>query len=369
MFRIGWKMIWGERGRLAITLAGIGVTVLLMLFLVGVYRAVQRGATSYLSHTGADFWICRNNSTNLLRNASFLPETVLDDITATGDAESATGILRTMAAATIRQEVVTLVIIGFDPSSPLGQPKTLLAGTAGLREGEIVLDDAFCRKYALALGDTLAINGRTFTVTAICTESNAIVAQFAFVTLRDAQLLLGLPETVSFILVKGRSGVHPDSLRLHLSRAWPALTVFSAQDFTDNTVRDLQKGLLPVLWVIALFGLAVGAIVTTLMLYGAVLERREDFALLKALGASHRQVSMLVLLQSLCGSIAGTVLGSILTVGVTPLLVRVVPELILSFSFASWTGVGVASVAFGLAGAWIPLRKLRRVYPAEVFRA
>ena len=95
------------------------------------------------------------------------------------------------------------------------------------------------------------------------------------------------------------------ALAADLRERAPSLNVFTADEFAGNNLDEMRTGLLPILATVAIFGGAVGAAVLTLLLYGSILERREDYALLKAIGASRSFLMRLVFRQCLTAVIWG----------------------------------------------------------------
>lgn len=103
-------------------------------------------------------------------------------------------------------------------------------------------------------------------------------------------------------------------------------------------------------------------------LTGAVLERRKDFAVMKALGASNRAVNLLfageATLTSLLGAVIGFIAGSVIAlwIGSANFGAAIVPRLQLLFP------VVAGSVVLALLAATAPLRILRRIQPASILR-
>jgi putative ABC transport system permease protein len=232
-----------------------------------------------------------------------------------------------------------------------------------------VLDRAFARRYRLAPGDWLRLQGVPFRVTGISRGTNAVITQLAFVSLGDARGLLGLGDVVSFLLVTGRPGVAPESLVAAVRRTGRRLNAFTQPEFARNNLDELRNGLLPVLATVDAFGAAVGAAVLGLLLYGTVVERREDFALLKALGAGRGALRRLVLRQAAFAVGAGFAAGLGAHLALAPLLGALLPQVPLALDPAAAALALALALAMGLAGAWLPIARLERVYPAEVFRA
>jgi putative ABC transport system permease protein len=369
MIPIARRMIWKEKARFLITVVGVGFSVMLMMFLSGVYEGVKKGATSYVSNSPTEIWICQSNSTNLLRSSSFLNSSLQYEIQRVDGIDEVTAVLRVLATTKINDKLVTLFVFGFDPKSNLGIPMTLVQGTSAIGSGEIILDKAFAAKHNLTPGDTLQIQGKNFRLSGICEGTNAIVAQFAFTTLEDAQRLLGLPDIVSFFLLTTDGKKNREVIMDSLRQRFPMLAVFSKEEFIQNNLEEMATGVLPILGTITLFGVIIGTAVITLMLYGSVLERREEYALLKAIGASQKFLVWLVLRQSLLLATVGFAFGLLLDWIAAPVLIKFVPEITLFFTWRAAATVFVLSLSIGTLGAWAPINKLSRIYPAEVFRA
>jgi len=363
------RMVWNERTRFLITACGIAFLVILMFFLGEVYEGVKAGSVGYIRQTGADLWICQKNSTNLLRSSSFLPVAAGSAIRKIRGVRETSGILRVLCTTRIGGGPVTLFLCGFDPDSPLGSPLSLKEGTPSIRSGEIIIDQAFAAKHGLHAGDSLDIQERRFRIAGICRGTNAVVAQFAFTTIESAQALLGFGGVASFFLVKGDGSVGSRALLDSVKLACPAWSVFSKAEFVENTLTEMKTGVLPILWTVAVMGCVVGVAVMMLMLYGSVFEKREDYALLKALGASHRFLTLLVIRKAVMCGLLGFVLGFLLNRLFNPLLIRLVPELCLEFRWSLAGTLLSASLAIGVLGSWLSIVKVVRFSPAEVFRA
>ena len=365
---LGWRMISQDRVRLLITAAGVGFAVVLILFLCGVYEGVKTESNGYVAQRTVDVWVTQNNSTNLIRSTSFLRAARGMAIKRVRGVRSITSILRLITTVTIGGRTATTFILGIDTGSTIALP-AVVAGSAELHHGDIILDRAFARVHHVRVGESLQVQGKPYRISGLSEGTNAVITQFAFVSLGDAQDLLGFQNIVSFFLLTADSGVGRATLARRIHATLPTLNAFTAEQFSENNLDEIRTGLLPVLGTIAVFGGVVGTAVLTLLLYGTVLEKRDDYALLKAIGASQTFLRRLLFRQSLAGVACGMVFGALAYAACGPLATWLVPQLALSLSWPLVAGVGAASLVMGAAGAWLPIRKLSRVFPAEVFRA
>ena len=206
MVPIARRLLLKQKSKFVITISGIGFSVMLMLFITGIHEGVKNGVTGYVANSPAQIWLCQKNSTNLLRSSSFLNESIIGDIRKVEGVKNADRILRIITTAEIHGKPVTLFLFGYKPNSISGAPN-VIEGTSKIENGNIILDRSFALKNRLKLGDTIKIQDSDFRVAGFCTETNAIVAQFSFTTLQDAQSLLGFPNIISFILVSPENNI------------------------------------------------------------------------------------------------------------------------------------------------------------------
>ena len=358
MVPVARRLLLRNRGGWIVTVAGVAATVSLLLFLFAVHAGVKDGSTRYVRTAGVDVWIAQKGSDNILKSSSFVPASLAERVARIDGVEQASPLLRVITKAEVRGRLSsTLFLFAFDPQTRLGAP----AGSVALEPGEIILDESFARKYELARGDAIAIQRRTFRVAGFSEGTNALVSQFGFVRFDDGAALLGLRDTASFIVVRAN-----DARKIR--DALPGLAVHEAKDFVRYHEEEMESGVLPVFAAAATFAAAVGGLIVALMLYSSALERRDDYATLKALGAGQRFLLRLVVGQALLVTIAGCIAGALLTAALTPLLLRIVPALALRYE-PSLLIVFPAALVIGAVAAAAPLRVLRRIYPGEVFRA
>jgi putative ABC transport system permease protein len=149
----------------------------------------------------------------------------------------------------------------------------------------------------------------------------------------------------------------------------PHVAVLPQAIFAENNMEELRGGLVPILATVAVLGGIVAVAVLTLLLYGSVLERREDYALLKALGASSGVVARVVLAQAMTAVCGGLIVGTLVYAIVAALAARLVPAVPLSLAVEAAALVAAGAFVTGALGALVPLRRIARIHPAEVFRA
>lgn len=119
---------------------------------------------------------------------------------------------------------------------------------------------------------------------------------------------------------------------------------------------------------------AVAAVNIAHTFFMIIYERKREIGLMRALGASRRDIRSLILgeagLVGAAGGLAGLILGVVLCLGVNVLAVRLLPDFPFKprqfFSYPAWLFAGglVLAVCFCLAGAFSPARRAARMDPA-----
>ena len=367
MILLGFHYALRERTRFALTAAGVAAAVLLTVFLVGVYRGATRGSLSYIEGTGADVWVGRRGTWNLLRAGGMIPvkaKPLLEEIRGVVSAEP---ILESLLPAKLSDGRRTLLAIGLPAGASMSRPRHIEAGRAMPRRGEIVLDRAFAQRAGLHVGDRVELADRTFRIAGISRETNLLVTQYAFLRREDLESLLGVEGQATFFLLRVRHG-ESHAVVKRLERRSRLIAAFDRATFLENNHREIASGFLPVLAAMALIGLSIGAAVVALMTYTAVLEKRGDYALIGALGGGEGSRFLVVMQQSLAAAVAGALAGLVLLHVIGRLLPSMAPEVELVVE--PWVAAAaiLGALVTAAIGALVPAGIATSVAPMEALR-
>jgi ABC-type lipoprotein release transport system permease subunit len=176
-------------------------------------------------------------------------------------------------------------LAGYDPQTGKGGPPEIIAGDTLQGDDQIILDGAFAAKYKIALGAKLVVKDDTLTVAGSVEVTNMFVIQFAFITLREAQQLIGFPGIISCYQVFLDPAANPEAVARDIRSLSRNIAVFEKSTFLDNNIREAKTGVLPMLSVIGVLGAIVLTALLSLILSVYVLEQQRDYAIMKALGA------------------------------------------------------------------------------------
>jgi putative ABC transport system permease protein len=191
----------------------------------------------------------------------------------------------------------------------------------------------------------------------------------------DSRVYLSLPDFVAW------TGVEPSTIEVaangsaeevnalirQIAAALPTADVHPIRQIVEGEARVLGKTR-ATLYAAAVLIILTAALCVLATLTGWVFDRRRDFAIMKALGASERLISSFFAAEAAALGVVGAILGFVIGIGIAAWVGRVnfnapvVPRLsVLPFVLAG-------SVAVALLSAIVPMSLLRRVQPAIILK-
>ena len=76
MSYLAFRNLWQQKLRLALSIGGVALAMMLIVLLNGFLAGIYKQVTAYLDHTPADFVIAQEGVTNLLGATSLLSGTL-----------------------------------------------------------------------------------------------------------------------------------------------------------------------------------------------------------------------------------------------------------------------------------------------------
>ncbi|SCF67806.1 ABC transporter permease [Streptomyces sp. Ncost-T10-10d] len=247
----------------------------------------------------------------------------------------------------------------------------LRAGRAPQAEHEVAVDSGGGR----AVGDTvrLQVGGRApepYRVSGLVAGGSGAGHDVWFGQ-HTAQVLSGRPEHADALVVLGTEKTSVQSLRA----AAPGLVVATGADRGDVENPEVAAARLDLIGVCASIG-GVALLVVLLILTGlldtSVRDRTRELAVLRAIGATPRQVRKVIVRETLKVAVPASLLGGLLSLGLGTLLHRFMaeqgvlpPGLGLALGPFPVVGALALTVLTGVGSAWLAARRVSRIRPAQ----
>ncbi|MCX5373322.1 ABC transporter permease [Streptomyces sp. NBC_00015] len=258
----------------------------------------------------------------------------------------------------------------------------LTTGHAPSGADEVVIDSRTAERAGYKVGDTvrISVDGPVLTpkITGIFTTDDGNVAAGGSLALFDtatAQTLFGKTGTYDEIDVRAAAGTSQSALKSALDSALPkdrveTVTGRQLADDQAEMIAASMSGMKQGLLVFAGIALFVGTFIIANTFTMLVAQRTKELALMRAVGASRRQVTRSVLIEAfVVGTVAG-VTGLIAGVGIGAglrsllgTLGATVPDGPLVVSGGTVAAALVVGVVITMLAAWLPGRRAAKIPP------
>ena len=239
------------------------------------------------------------------------------------------------------------------------------AALRGLDEGgSAVVPAAVAARLGLGMGDTIALTlggGSTLDLRVTGIVARSIPSgsgEAILVGWRDASGTIGVSGAESFA-VRFAPGA-PDSSRAALEAAAGALALeVNPLERIEGAVSDALGRVFGLFDGLALLALLVAGLGIVNTLGMGVLERVREIGVLRAIGMSRRQASRMVVTEAMILGLAGTILGTLVGLGMGAVLLLLTGDFTPSMTLP-WGSIGAAAV-LGIGGSIVA-----SYYPARV---
>jgi putative ABC transport system permease protein len=248
----------------------------------------------------------------------------------------------------------TSLVIGIEPSDVLSQ--WFLNGNFLSENGtsEAMIGDTLAASmFSQPLVQSIMLLKREFPIAGVCVDplNNGNVT---YVPLNDLQNITGIPQP-NIIMIKIDAAANRKEIQDRINAAI-ANTTSSTKSIVEVTLLDKtvakQSGFLSYVWstIMLLPLLSLAAAALSLIGYVAltVSEQRQDFGILRAVGAKRRTVAKIVMLQNLLVLLSSWATGVALGIMITLLIL--IPEPLVTNStvveLSAWLSIALAVLFF-----------------------
>ncbi len=389
------KDIKHNLGRFSLTALGIGLLLMIVMGMGGIYRGLVQEATLIVSRIGADLWIVQKDTRGPFAEMSRIPRDLADRVLVVPGVETSYGFISYTVQRSYGGKLLRLTLQGLDWPEDQGRWLPIVAGR-GLSQAhyEMVVD----KTAGLQVGDKVKLGKDIYTVTGLTKGMTSTAGDaMVFMTLADAEsvqfdmspesirieriarenrlleidlgqiqpqlseraagLSSGIPALgtffISAVLVKAKPGYDIDAVAKQI-QAWPDVSVFTEDGQKALLVKVVDRnrrqiGLFRALLII------VSTIIMALILYTLTLDKLHDIAMLKLIGARNSVALGLIMQQALLLGGIGFCIAYVLGLRLFPLFPRRV-VLVNNDLYMLAVIVVIISILSSLLGIWRAMR-------------
>jgi putative ABC transport system permease protein len=371
-----------RKGRAAFLLTGLLIGVATVVTLLSLTDALGRKAQHELENFGANIIITPHNEQLALNyggiqlggvnlvSQEIAQESLVKIDTIPNRRNVAAIAPKVLGAVDLNGQ--NIMLMGVVPEIEFGLKRWWSISGRPVKEGrELVAGHEVAKRLDLHMGDSLTINGDSFTVVGLLAKTGSQDDQLLIAPLPVAQAVLGKPGLVSMVEIAALCHDCPvNDMVTQLQAVLPGVDVQAVQQVVKTRMHALNQFRL-FAWGVAVTVIIIGALLVFVTMMGSISERTREIGIYRAIGFRRSHVLRLILVEAGFVSALAGVLGYLAGVAAT---VAALP--LLDSGQANWqwdpelaTGAVVAAVIVGLLAALQPALRASRLDPSEALRA
>ncbi|APT85701.1 ABC transporter permease [Corynebacterium aquilae] len=261
----------------------------------------------------------------------------------------------------------------------------VVSGHLPTADGEVAINSEAAKKGGLQVGDELTIVTPTERIT------RTLSGTFQAATSTGGWIGVAFPEDDYLKLFTDGSNVstaqvslidhgeeHVNEVRDRLRQQYPGMNIESgkvlAEEFS-KTIKQLLSFINYFLWAFAGIALLVGTFIISNTFSMIVAQRNREFALLRAIGTSSKQITRSVVFESVVVGVIGSAIGIVAGMGLVKLLTGAMklggiglPDEGLALNTTSVVAPLLIGTAVTVWSAWAPAKRAGAIRPVQAMR-
>ncbi|MHB9023110.1 MAG: ABC transporter permease [Armatimonadota bacterium] len=398
--RLALKNLLRRKVRTLLTLLGIGVAIAVLYSLLEFQRGYEKGLQTEMNQLGAHIMVvpkgCPYEAATIVLHGGkwprYMEESYFDKIKAVPGVDHAAPIL--MDAMINPETKDNKIFLGITEDYGGLRPKWAMEGTefSGVNAREVILGTSIAEKLKLGVGDTFALRqdagGRAagkddadLKVVGVLERTGNQDDGFIFMPLHTLQDIFKLPGKIVVVLVRAEK-IDTGSLERtteDLRALGGNMNIFPLSELLNNATQLMQVTKVFVL-AIVLVALVIGAVGVLNTILMTVFERTKEIGMMKAVGASPRDIFALIWTETVLICTAGGLIGIGLAVasarGVEWFLRRALASQFSALPDTALIGISpgiilacvLLSIGLGVMAGFYPAYRASAVKPIEAIR-
>lgn len=370
--KLAYRNLFHDRLSLVVTLTGIVFSVVLVAVQCGLYIGSERMIAAMLDQSQGDLWVVPLGTKSFDDPSLLIGHEKYAVLSTPGVADAEELVVGFAAWRKPKGGTTAVLLVGSDHENGTLKPWNIVQGSLADLDApfSVAVDDTYFADLGVEKnGETAEINGTRVKIGAVTHGIRSFTTlPYVFTSLKQARTLLDAAgNQASYTLVRMQPDADKETVRADLTARLQDREILSQSEFRNRSVDYwlFQTGAGSALIAGAALGMIVGIVIVAQTLYSSTKDHLNEFATLRALGASAGYIHKVILIQALLSALLGYSVGMVLSLLViwastdTNLLIVMTPGLaVLLFALT----IGMCVIA-----AISAIFKVTRIDPAGVF--
>ena len=381
--KLAGKNLLRHRTRSALTMLGIAASVGVLFSVLSFNKGFTEGLAVELERTGLHFMVvpsgCAHEVAALVLHGAVIPKfldtKVMEHVTATAGVDLATPILVAQLPDPQRGKIDLIYGVDMSVLSAI-KPGWEITGKIPEQDNEILLGYEVAQHEKLQPGDQFSSSdGTNLLVAGIVGLTGSQDDAFIYLPIKTAQKLLDHPAAATAIGVKVTDPTQMVEITDALTAAVPGIQIVTMGEVM-NSISNLAASARALSLAIVLIAILISAVGVMNSILMAVFERTQEIGMMRAVGASRRDIFRIILEETTILSLSGGLIGILISILGSRLIeafVRSVMPFVPSGNLISFDPrVAAGSVLFifiiGLCAGIYPALKASKINPVEAIK-
>ncbi len=372
ILRLASRNLFQDRPRFAGNIIGIAISIILVTVQMGLLLGFARMITTMIQHASADLWIV-SQAANSFEDAALIDEYQRFRALSVGEVMEAVPVVTGFAQWSVPTGTKTPVFI-------VGSG----AGTAGLRPWNLIEGDvralsvpdavAVDRSYSdrlgtISYGAHVEIGGQRGRILAVTDGIRSFTTTpYLFTSLDRARNYTGIPPgKASFLLVRLSPAADRHAVKAQLRAKLSDVDVLTPDEFSrrSRSFWLFGTGAGAALFAGALLASLAGTVIVAQTLYASTKDHLDEFATLRAIGASASYLRMVIALQAVISAVIGFLVALAISTGVAKMTANAALPVVMTPGLTF--GLFALTVIMCVVSGFSSIIKVMRVDPVTVF--
>lgn len=391
------RNILHRKRRSWLTIIGIFIGIAAVVALISLGQGLNQSITQEFRSIGANKLFIQAGgmsagSTSFARSVEPLTEDDLRAVRRTRGVAEAAGLIYRSGRVGYNEESVFLTILGVPAnhkdlvldgfSIEIAEGRQIRANDrSNVVIGSTVASEVFSED--IGVHSKITIQDNEYRVVGVAKPvGDPGVDRGIIMTMEEARKLFGSSNTVDQIVVKVQEGFRPEEVQKNVKRQLrqernvekgeEGFTVSTPQDLLES-FRSILRFVQAIVVGIASISLLVGGVGIMNTMYTSVTDRTREIGIMKAVGATNRQILLLFLFESGIIGLLGGIIGVILGLGLGKAgLVAAQQVTNINVQMAISPGLILGSLGFaflvGVVSGVLPARRAAKMKPVDALR-
>jgi putative ABC transport system permease protein len=370
--KLAYRNLFHDRLSLAVTLTGIVFSVVLVAVQCGLYNGSERMIAAMLDQSQGDLWVVPLGTKSFDDPSLLIGHEKYAVLSTAGVGEAEELVVGFAAWRKPKGGSTAVLLIGSDHQNGTLKPWNVVEGSVAdlAAPFSVAVDNTYFADLGVEkLGDTAEINNTRVRIGAVTHGIRSFTTlPYVFTSLQRARTLLDAASNqASYTLVRVAPGADLKTVRADLSARLQDREILTQGEFRSRSVDYwlFQTGAGMALIAGATLGVIVGIVIVAQTLYSSTKDHLNEFATLRALGASAGYIHKVILIQALMSAVLGYGIGMVLSL----IVIWASKDTTLLIVMTPWLAVFLFALTIGMCviAAISAIFKVTRIDPAGVF--